>query len=294
MVAAGCGSMTIYNSTHRMPRAAWLGAACLLIASCGFQPQDPPTFAFSVPFTVNGAPADDAFIDTGGGYEVLVSSAIGLPAVGEVNVLAFGGRETVPLAGPFTYSVNGFETIASGALVGLSTCDCNGIGFHFFRRTGLILELDFPARRADFALTTPILHDASIPFAEPPDSLPGFESAFIEVTVSAGGSARSVLGLLDTGANVTVIREGIVGSPLFITPDRQQIAIDHAQLGSVVVTAGLFSTEGLPDLIIGVDVMRRWADRWYMDFTPGGGRVTVVVDADGPLLADGPAGADAQ
>ncbi len=266
---------------------ALLGA---LLCGCGLDQPSDPEFLFSVPLAVNGQPVADAFIDTGGGYELLIASDLGLQVAGEVDVLAFGGKETVSLSAPFAYSVNGFETISTGALIGLSTCDCNGIGFHFFRRTGLILELDYSRRLADFVLAPPFIHDLAIPFAAPPESLPGFESAFIEVTISSGGASRSVRGLLDTGANVTVLRAGLLGQPDFFTTDRQTLVLTHDQLGSVSVTAGLFSTEGLPDLIIGVDVMREWADRWYFDFTPGGGYAIVIIEDQSSAEPDAPVG----
>lgn len=258
--------------------ACLIAALSAVLSGCGFDPDPDPEFLFSVSFSINGQRAEDAFIDTGGGYEVLLASDLGLQVAGEVDVLAFGGKETVSLSAPFFYTVNGFETSSTGALIGLSTCDCNGIGFHFFRRTGLILELDYPRSRADFVVAAPFIHDLAIPFAAPPASLPGFESSFVEVTVSDGDKVRTVLGLFDTGANVTVIRAGLLGQPGLFTPDRQTLDLTHDQLGSITVTVGLFSTVGLPDLIIGVDAMRKWADRWYFDFTPGAGHVTVILD----------------
>ncbi|MCH7925900.1 MAG: hypothetical protein IIC51_10245, partial [Planctomycetes bacterium] len=50
------------------------------------------------------------------------------------------------------------------------------------------------------------------------------------------------------------------------------------------VSAALFSNDDLPDLILGIDVMRAWGDRWYFRYTPNGGIVTVFPYADPPII----------
>ena len=74
-------------------------------------------------------------------------------------------------------------------------------------------------------------------------------------------------------------------SPL--NPDRFEVMIEHASLGTVRALVGLFDTQGLPDIILGTDVMRAWGERWYFSFAPDAGTVTVelrfvgeVADAD--------------
>jgi hypothetical protein len=250
-------------------------------AGCGAWDPPDPLFVFSMPLTVNGEPVGDAFIDTGGGYEILLGQANGLDIVGEIEVLAFGGKENLEVTGPFTFAIGGFHGIAGGALVGLSICDCNGLGYQFFRHTGIVLALDFPRNRADFLLQLPD-GEAVLSFAPPPPPLSGFESAFIDVDVSVDGASKRLRGLLDTGANLTVMQKGLFPNPPLLSPDYQTILVTHQKLGTVQVTAGLFETDGLPDIILGVDVMRAWANEWYFDFTPGAGALTVVFGRDAP------------
>jgi hypothetical protein len=268
---AGSRRVRFYSLSILMPFAAGCGA---------LDPPD-PLFVFSMPLTVNGESVGDAFIDTGGGYEILLGRPNGLDILGEIEVLAFGGKESLEVTGPFTFAIGGFHGIAGGALVGLSICDCNGLGYQFFRHTGLVLALDFPRNRAEFLLQLPD-GEAVIVFSPPPLSLSDFESAFVEVDVHAGGTTKRLLGLLDTGANLTVMQKGLFANPSLLSPDFQTILVTHEKLGTVQVTAGLFETDGLPDIILGVDVMRAWADEWYFDFTSGAGSLTVVFESDDP------------
>ena len=254
--------------------------ACLLLGllgGCGDFPTGSHAPLFSVPLTVNGESVGNAFVDTGGGYEVLLRQDYGLEIIDTVEVLAFGGTEELLLTGPFAYSVAGYKTVAASALVGLSACDCNGLGFHFFNRTGMILGIDFSGSEVNFLLVPPE-GGTFIPFANPPDILEGFDSAFVEVEVALAGESRLILGLLDTGSNVTVLRRGILDGGAVPSLDRLDITVQHENLGTVAVNAGLYDTDGLPDMIIGTDVMGTWAQRWYFDFTPGGGAVTVFFD----------------
>lgn len=256
---------------------------CAAGGGCGDLLSPPaPEFPFSLPLHVDGRPVGKAIIDTGGGYEVLLKEPYGLTIIYETRVVAFAGSELVSVTEPFTYAVGGFETFAPGALVGVSTCDCNGLGYHFFRRTGMILALDFSTQTADFVLSPPD-DGVLILFSEPPAHLPDFLSSFIKVEVAAGGSSRIVTALLDTGANVSVMRRGLVGAAPVLA-NVQTITVAHAQLGGVRATVGLFDTPGLPDLIIGTDVMGVWADQWFLDFSATGGYATLFFDGDRPDL----------
>ncbi len=215
-----------------------------------------------------------AIIDTGGGYEVMLRERFGLKVIDIVEVLAFGGKELVELTEGFAYEAGGVRAVADAALVGLSVCDCNGLGFHFLRKTGVVLGLDFSEESATFQATLP---DGGIllPFTSPPAMMDGFDSAFVEVDVGADGVVRTVLGLLDTGTNRTVMRRGLVGSPSTLAPNHVDITIQQEDLGTVAARVALFDTSGLPDLIIGTDVMRAWGERWYFFFGPRGGAVTI-------------------
>jgi len=227
-----------------------------------------------VPLTIDGTEVDPAIIDTGGGYELMLRDAYDLRIVDLTEVVAFGGREIVGVTEGFPYSAAGWEAVADSALVGVSTCDCNGLGFHFFQKTGVVLGIDFGDSIARF-LTWEPADGTRLSFKPPPDFLPTFDSAFIEVEVESGGEPVTVLGLLDTGANVSVMRRGLVGETTLLQPDRVSVLITHDRLGTVAAQINLFTTDGLPDLIIGTDLMRAWSDQWYFSFTPRGGTVTV-------------------
>ncbi len=237
----------------------------------------------SVPLEVNGESVGEAYVDTGGGYEVLLRETFGLNVVDKVEVLAFGGKEQLSLTEPFRYAVDGYNTVSPGAIVGLSACNCNGLGYHFFRRTGIVLGLDFPTREARFHLGLPIA-DTYFGFEEPPAQLPDFDSSFIEVEIEGEDGTEVITALLDTGANVSVVKRGLVGNARPLTPDRIEVNITHENLGTVRATVGLFDTQGLPDMIIGTDIMRTWADEWYFDFSPHIKVIGVIFHADGSNL----------
>ena len=269
--------------------AVWAAVATLwLLGGCGgnLAPLPPPLF--TVPLVVAGEPVDAAIVDTGGGYEVLLRQRFGLDVVGSAQVLAFGGREIVDVTEGFSYTAGGVSSLAPFAIVGLSTCDCNGVGYHFFRKTGIVLDVDFAARAAHFVRAAP-LGGLMIPFSPPPAHLAGFDSAFLDVQLfaragnEAAGEGRAVSGLLDTGANRTTMHRRLLGAPDDAGSADQDIIIAHDRLGAVAATVGLFDTDGLPDLIIGTDVMAVWADRWYFAFAAdsdgGGGRLTIFTDS---------------
>ena len=263
-------------------RAHIIGVLCLwlgLAAGCGDIFATRPAPLFSVPLAIEGEPIGSAVIDTGGGYELLLRDSFGLEVVDMVEVLAFGGKELVGVTEGFQYTAGGWDSTADAALVGLSVCDCNGLGFHFFRKTGTVLGLDFANPRAMFLPVVPA-GGVTIPFQPPPSFLPSFDSAFVQVEIASQGDTRTVLGLLDTGTNASVMRRGLVGTPSSLTPDRLNVTLTVESLGTVAVQVGLFDTAGLPDIILGTDVMRAWSDRWYFFFAKERGTVTAVPDLE--------------
>lgn len=247
---------------------------CLLAPSgCGdiFAPAPAPLF--TTPIEIETEPIGQAIIDTGGGYELMLRDEFGLKIVDTVEVLAFGGIELVGLTEGFVYSAGGLKTEAQAALVGLSVCDCNGLGFHFFRKTGAVLGLDFQALSASFMPVVPV-GGVTLPFQPAPPELSRFDSAFIQVQIETADSSITVTGLLDTGTNTTALRRGLVEATNPLTPDRADIFVLHPDLGKVAVNVRLFDTRGLPDIILGTDIMRAWSDRWYFFFARQGGTVT--------------------
>jgi hypothetical protein len=254
-----------------------IGTLCLclgLTGGCGdiFAPDPAPLF--KAPLAIDGSAVDPAVIDTGGGYELMLRESYDLRIVDQTEVLAFGGWEVVGVTEGFPYSVGGWQTTAEAALVGVSVCDCNGLGFHFFRQTGAVLGLDYEGLHAEF-LTTPPAGGVMIAFSDPPPDLPGFNSAFVEVEVASGGESLTLLGLFDTGTNASVMRRSLVGEPTILQPNHLFVTVTEPHLGTVAAQVGLFDTDGLPDIIIGTDMMRAWSDRWYFSFAPNGGSVTV-------------------
>lgn len=241
----------------------------------------PPAALFTTPLSIDGTPVGEAIIDTGGGYELLLRESFGLPVTGNVDVLAFGGAQSVDVTGGFDYTVGDVPDHADFALIGSSVCECNGVGFQFFRKTGWVLALDFATMGASFVRTIP-LDGAVIPFAEPPGTLASFDTSFVEVTVSTGGVSRSVLALFDTGTNTSVMRRGILPDGSRLTPNQTEILVAEPQLGTIAVTARLFDTPDLPDLILGTDAMQAWSDKWYFHFAPQGGTVIVELVTSGP------------
>ncbi len=272
-----------FSQPARRPVALALSSVALW-AGCNAYLPPAQEELFRLPLVVNGVAVGDALIDTGGGYEVLLREPFGLELVDEARVIAFGGIETVGVTEPFEFAVGGYRTMAGGALVGLSVCDCNGLGYHFLRRTGLTLAVDFPKRLAYFLPSRPD-SDLFLSFREPPAHMPDFNGAFIQIDVEADGQKRTVLGLLDTGASITVVRRGLVGTPLPLA-GTQEVLISESQLGTARATVGLFDNDDLPDVILGLDLMRVWADRWIFDFGRNGGpgSVSVFFESDAPQI----------
>jgi hypothetical protein len=268
--------------------ARWAVGLAWSLSGCGGFPA-PPAPLFSVPLEVEDTEVAPAILDTGGDYEILLQDPFGLAVVGQIEVLAFGGRELVEMTEGFTYSAGGFETTAPFALVGLSVCDCNGLGFRFFQKTGVVLGLDFPNRRASFLAKAPT-EGLLIPFGMPPAHLYGFRTSFILVRIGLGldvppeGAALPVVALLDTGSNITAVQRSLFGLRVKPGQDRIDMTIDHSELGTLAANVEVFETRGLPDLILGTDAMRAWASDWVFSFTAEGGAVTVRTDSMGASL----------
>ena len=255
----------------------------VLAAGCGDLLPPPPSPLFAVPLEIEGRPVGNAIIDTGGGFEILLRNQFGLRIVDTVDVLVFGGRESVALTESFSYSAGGFRGFANGAIVGISTCDCNGVGIVFFRKTGVVSAIAFAEASAAFTTSTPP-GGVALPFADPPANLEDFNSSFIDVEMNLGSTLQTVRALLDTGAAETLLKRNLVpggSAPIF---GRVRLDIAHDRLGTVSVSAALFDNDDLPDLILGIDVMRAWGDRWYFHYTPDGGIVTVFPYADPPII----------
>ncbi len=255
-----------------------LSLVWLWAGGCGIIAEESPGILFRAPLTVAGKSVGTAIVDTGGNYELLLREDFGLEVVGSAEVLALGGREQLRLARNIPYVAAGLESVADQAIIGLTVCECNGLGVEFLRKHGVVFGIDFPQKDAAFLSAAPD-GGSELPFAIPPPGLDGFDTSFIEVTLAAGGNARTVVGLLDTGASNTLMRRGTVGMPFLLSPNRMRVRITHEQLGTVTVNVSLFDTDGLPKIILGTDAMRAWADRWYFAVKPEGGTVTVVVDA---------------
>lgn len=258
----------------RRAAIAGLTMTVLLAAGCDavvFERRAPLLYTS---LTVEDETTTDAIVDTGGGYEIILRESYGLKLTDTMEVLAFGGNEFVAVTEPFRYRVDGFHGDAPFALVGLSVCDCNGVGFDFFRKHELALSLDYATMETWFS--PQLREDATavtLPFADPPAGLEHFDTAFVEVIVKSGGVSRKVTGLLDTGTNATIIRQGLFEPNVALTPERVDLLITRPEWGSVAVRAILFDTPGLPDLILGTDIMAAWADRWDFEFEARGGRV---------------------
>ena len=261
-------------------------AACITFASLisvvsgcgGFTPGSPAPL-FEVPLSIRGNDVGGAIVDTGGGFELLLKERFGLDIVDTVDVLAFGGSQSVEVTEGFAYTVGGVDVITRAAIVDPSICGCNALGFHFLRKTGLVLGIDFVQPTVVFVTRLP-QGGVAIPFAAAPPHLSDFDTAFIEVQVAGGGESRTAIALLDTGATASVVRRGFVGAPSPLSPNTVDLTVAHHQLGFATVRAGLFDTPGLPDLILGTDVMRVWGDRWYYSFLPSGGVVLVIRPGD--------------
>jgi len=227
--------------------------------------RDPSDFRFLAPLIIEKKEVASAIIDTGGGYEILLRNTYDLPVVDEVDVITFRGLERVRVVGPFNYATGPVGVVSNGAIVGISTCDCNGLGFEFFRKTGLVLSLDFDARQAAFLHAAP-LGGVILPFADPPEALKGFEAAFLRIVVDINGQQMPTVALIDTGAQRTIMQRDFAENIVTHQADVIELTLIQSELGGVRLQAGLFENKALPDIIIGLDVMRVWGSQWYFDF----------------------------
>lgn len=261
---------------------------CALQSACGtlFNFGSAPLFV--TPITIEGKSIGSAIIDTGGRYDLVLRSDFGLRIVDSADILAFNGREQISLTESFQYEAGGIPSRAETAIVGISICDCNGLGYFFFRKTGTVLGLDFNRLQAEFHTTVPA-GGVTIPFAPPPRQLGNFDSSFIEVELSAGDKRQTVIGILDTGTSGTVMRFGALTTRPIQFTNRVDIQITHPLLGTVAARVVLFDTPGLPDIIIGTDVMRAWSDRWFFQYLPKGGTITVFLPENPSELPQRPA-----
>lgn len=289
-----------------MDRAWRLALLAAVMPGCGDVLNLSPAIRFTLPLSINGRAVGAAIIDTGGDYELMLADDHGLPVIDETEVLIFGGRETVRVVGGFDYTVGGVRAIAQSAIVGVPICQCNGLGFSFFRKTGMTLRLDFASGAADF-LTAPPDDGLVIPFDPPPGHLPAFDSAFVRVVVFPEGQpcdpaaevsgevdpvlntlraststrregtaclARRLAAIVDSGAAETLIRRGLVDESRADWIGRVPLVIQHGQLGTVHVSARLYDNPGLPDMIVGTNVMRAWSTQWHFTYLPQGGWIT--------------------
>ncbi len=259
-------------------RLAIYTTACVIFSlqnGCGVELRDPGEFRFLAPLIIEKEEVASAIIDTGGGYEILLRSTYDLPVVEEVDVVTFRGLERVEVVGPFNYATGSIGAVSHGAIVGISTCDCNGLGFEFFRKTGLVLALDFDTRLAAFLDAAP-LAGVYIPFAAPPEVLAGFDAAFLRVVVNINGRQIPATALVDTGSTRTVVQREFTENFVIQRPDTIDLTINQSQLGGVRLTAEMFENDALPEIIIGLDVMSVWGGQWYFDFTGEAGSFTVL------------------
>jgi len=234
-----------------------------------------PENLFTTPVTANGTVLESAIIDTGGGFDLMLGdrAGLGLDIVNSVDILAFNGVITADIAEPFPYSVGDFHAVADQAFVDLGLCDCNALGFFFFRKTGAVLAISFLDGHASFLDAAPARRTA-IPFADPPATLPDFDTSFMTVQVTGDdGTPVTVNALIDTGSNITSLRRGLVS--VSSTPDgtHADVLIARAELGTVHARVTVFDRPGIPDLVIGTDVMAAWSDEWYFEYNAHGGTI---------------------
>jgi len=282
------GSLWPLSKAKALLHSAALVGLAMLTSACGQAPLAVNTGAplFVIPVSVNNMPVGSAIIDTGGGYDLMLADRHGLEIVDTVEILVFHGIATAGITEPFDYAAGGFAATADTALVGVDLCDCNGLGFFFLRKSGAVLGLDFDTGRATLNASPP-QEGVYIPFAMPPPEMADFDTSFLEVEISDGDDQTvSVIALLDTGSNVTLLRRGLMDAPRTFNPDLVDVLITRGELGTVSARVTLFDTPGLPDLLIGTDVMRAWSNRWHFVYRETGGLINALPRALPPDDAD--------
>jgi len=280
------GELVVFNPRFAMA----VGLAAAVVGCDGVLVPPTPDNLFTATVVANGTPVESAIVDTGGGFDLILSDRIdlGVNVVDTIDILAFSGVTRADLTEPFVYSVEGFETVANQALVGLDICDCNALGFFFLRKTGAVLGVSFLDGRASFLEAAP-RGRAVIPFATPPATLPAFDTSFMTVEVAPeGGSRVELTALVDTGSNVTSLRRGLVGETGSLTANRTNVFITRGELGTVRARVLLFDSNAVPDLVIGTDVMRAWSDEWHFEYDARGGRIYASPrgQPDSPVVGD--------
>ena len=147
----------------------------------------------------------------------------------------------------------------------------------------MVAAIAFSEPSAAFTTTTPP-GGIDLPFRAAPTNLEGFDSSFIDVEIDLGATTQTVRALLDTGAAETLLKRKLVPGGSDLLFGRMRVEVTHDRLGTVSVSAALFDNDDLPDLILGIDMLRAWGDRWYFQYTPNGGIVTVFPYADPPII----------
>ncbi|HEY3243326.1 MAG TPA: hypothetical protein VGM03_08245 [Phycisphaerae bacterium] len=238
----------------------------LVLAGCN-QTVAPRGPQFNLPLTIEGRSAGNALVDTGAEGELILADSYGLPVVGSVPIILFSGAMEAGLTAPFTYTVAGVQLRTSGAIVRDSNCACDALGTGFFRRAGTCVRLDY--RDGSAALVDRIPDGGiEVPLAPSLNNSGPFTSAHIPVQINELTFADAIL---DTGANVTAVRA------LLMPPGSADtyLRLSHYVLGALSVPQArvlTYETEGLPDVIIGTDLMRAWGSVWYFSFSESGGR----------------------
>ena len=225
--------------------AAVPGILLILLGGCADVLPPRPAPLFTVPLAIDGQSVGNAIIDTGGDYEILLREDFGLDLTDTVTVRVFGGQESVAVTEAFTYTLSGLHAETEGAIVGVSSCDCNGVGVDFFRQSGIVLGLSFSEPAATFLFAVPE-EGVAVDFATPPPRLAEFDTSFITVEVAAAGESRRTLGLLDTGASVTVVRRELLQSSQLPWQRHPRVTIAHAALGTVSASPGIRRATGRP------------------------------------------------
>jgi hypothetical protein len=262
-----------------------LVALLVLLAGCN-QTVSPRGQQFTLPLAIEGRTDGHALVDTGAEGELILAQAYGLDVIGSVPVILFSGATQAPVTEPFAYTLAGVTMSSPGAIIRESNCACDAVGTAFFRRSGLCVRLDY--RRGTAVLVDEIPRGGiEVPLTPSVGGAGAFDSARVTIRINETSFADAIL---DTGANVTAMRRSLVPTN---AADGRYLLLSHHLLGSISVPQErvlMYDTPGLPDLIIGTDVMPAWGNVWYFTFGVSGGRAAAFRDSADPEPADnGPA-----